>query len=157
MQQNNGATDQMKILAITSGGGHWEQMMLLRTTFEGAEVTYVNTIDGLAQRAGVSPAYVVPDCNRNKPMANITCALKVLAIVAQTRPNIVISTGAAPGLIGLAIGKVFGAKAVWIDSIANSEQLSMSGKLAGRFADLWLTQWQHLSSPKGPSYLGSVL
>ena len=33
----------------------------------------------------------------------------------------------------------------------------LSGQLAGRFADLWLTQWRHLARPGGPNYIGSVL
>jgi hypothetical protein len=34
---------------------------------------------------------------------------------------------------------------VWIDSIANAEQISLSAKLARPYADLWLTQWEELS------------
>ena len=33
---------------------------------------------------------------------------------------------------------LFGAKTMWIGSIANVQQLSSSGKLAGKFADVWL-------------------
>jgi hypothetical protein len=41
--------------------------------------------------------------------------------------------------------------------MANAEALSLSGEMAGRHADLWLTQWQHLARPEGPEYRGSVL
>jgi UDP-N-acetylglucosamine:LPS N-acetylglucosamine transferase len=75
----------------------------------------------------------------------------------KERPDVVISTGAAPGLLGLILGRLFGAKAIWIDSVANSEKLSMSGKIAGYVADLWITQWSHLSSKSGPRHFGSVL
>ena len=33
----------------------------------------------------------------------------------------------------------------------------MSGRLARRVADAWLTQWQHLARPEGPHYWGAVL
>jgi hypothetical protein len=69
----------------------------------------------------------------------------------------VISTGAAPGLFGVAIGSLLGARTIWVDSIANGEELSLSGHRARRFADLWLTQWPHLASKDGPFYRGSVL
>ena len=31
---------QMKILAISSGGGHWIQLLRLRPAFEGSDITY---------------------------------------------------------------------------------------------------------------------
>ena len=145
-----------KILAISSGGGHWEQLMIISQAFSEAEVTYATTIAALAERSGKT-ATVICDCNRNEPIASVKCMWQTLGLVARTRPDVVISTGAAPGLFALLFGKIAGARTIWIDSVANSEQLSMSGKIAGRLADLWLTQWKHLSGGGGPQYLGSVL
>ena len=70
---------------------------------------------------------------------------------------VVISTGAAPGFFGLAFGKLLGARTIWIDSMANVEELSLSGRQVRRFADLWLTQWPHLARPDGPRYEGGVV
>jgi len=50
-----------------------------------------------------------------------------------------------------------GAKTVWIDSIANIERISMSGKMVCGKADMVLTQWPHLAREKAPLYKGSVL
>jgi hypothetical protein len=83
--------------------------------------------------------------------------LEVFWIICKERPDIVISTGAAPGYLAIRVGKLFGARSVWVDSIANAEQLSMSGAMAGRYADLWLTQWPDLAKPDGPHYRGAVL
>lgn len=131
--------------------------MLIKDGFSSAELVYANTFEGLAENSGVGRAYVVRDCNRATPWANLGCALDIWRILRRERPDVVVSTGAAPGLIALALGKLVGARTIWIDSVANSEELSLSGRLAGRFADLWLTQWRHLGSPKGPQYWGSVL
>lgn len=57
-------------------------------------------------------------------------------IVLLHRPDIVISTGAAPGFFALLFGKLLGARTIWIDSIANAEQLSVSGQKVKLFADL---------------------
>jgi hypothetical protein len=69
----------------------------------------------------------------------------------------VISTGALPGYFSLRLAKLFGVKTIWIDSIANVEELSLSGQMIGKHADLWLTQWPHLAKPGGPLYRGTVL
>lgn len=88
----------------------------------------------------------------------ILLILQMLWLVLKFRPDVVITTGAAPGLVALQIGKLFGARTVWIDSLANAEKISLSGKLAERYADLWLTQWPHLVEryPNLTSF-GSVL
>ena len=149
--------EKLKVLAISSGGGHWEQLMLVVSCFSDDNVVYANTLEGLAEKSGVSPAYVVKDCNRDRPMDNLRCAAQVFGIIRREKPDLIVSTGAAPGIIALTIGKVMGAKTIWIDSVANSERLSLSGKIAGRIADLWLTQWAHLARKNGPQYYGSVL
>ena len=84
-------------------------------------------------------------------------ALQILWILLRTRPHIVVSTGAAPGYFAVRLGKLLGARTIWIDSIANVEKLSLSGQRIGRHADLWLTQWPHLAGPKGPHFLGGIL
>lgn len=147
----------VKVLAVTSGGGHWEEMMLIKDGFRDAQVVYANTFPGLAEKSGLDGAYVVTDCNRNTIFLGLKCTLDLWFVLRRERPNFVVSTGAAPGLIAVLLAKLVGAQTIWIDSIANAEQLSMSGRMAGRFVDLWLTQWRHLGSPKGPHYWGSVL
>jgi hypothetical protein len=58
----------------------------------------------------------------------------------------VCTTGASPGYFAIRIAGLLGARTVWIDSIANAESLSMAGRLAGRCADVWLTQWDSLAA-----------
>jgi hypothetical protein len=51
---------------------------------------------------------------------------------------------------------MFGARTVWVDSIANVECMSMAGMRVKKYADLWLTQWAYLAKPEGPNYRGAV-
>lgn len=146
-----------RVLAVSSSGGHWEQLMLLRDSFQGCEVQYAATMEGLGERSGVGATRIVPDFNANKPMRVLTGLMAVAKVVREAKPNVVISTGAAPGLIALLVGKMIGARTIWIDSVANSERLSLSGRMAGRIADLWVTQWEHLANRNGPVYYGAVL
>ncbi|MBT8423046.1 MAG: UDP-N-acetylglucosamine--LPS N-acetylglucosamine transferase, partial [Gammaproteobacteria bacterium] len=68
-----------------------------------------------------------------------------------------VSTGAAPGYFAIRFGKLLGAKTIWIDSLANVEQLSRAGRMAERYSDLWLTQWPDLAGGDGPDYAGQVI
>lgn len=150
-------TNRRKILAIASGGGHWEQMMLLRDAFAGHDVYYATTLAGLPVRNGIVSASVVSDCNRDEPLKMLRCAWDMFRLILREKPDVVISTGALPGLIGIALGHFMRRKTIWVDSIANVEELSMGGRYARWFADLRLTQWEHLAIPGGAEYVGALL
>jgi UDP-N-acetylglucosamine:LPS N-acetylglucosamine transferase len=149
--------EQKRILAVASGGGHWQQLMQLRPAFEGQITTYVTTNPAYAADVSDSELYVVTDANRSKPLRLLWSAYEMLIRVIKMRPEVVISTGAAPGLFGIVFGRLVGAKTIWVDSIANAEKMSLSGRIALRFADIVLTQWPHLARAGGPRHYGSIL
>jgi UDP-N-acetylglucosamine:LPS N-acetylglucosamine transferase len=147
-----------KVLAVSSGGGHWIQLLRLRPAFEGCDVTYATTREGYRADLGNDANFrVIPDGNRWSKIALLRSALGVLMLLLRERPDVVITTGAAPGYFAVRFAKWLGARAVWLDSVANAEELSLSGKKAGAFVDLWLTQWPHLAAGGGPKCFGSVL
>ncbi len=156
----------VRIVAVASAGGHWVQLMRLRAAWEGCEVTFVTTDPGLeavvrrqAAAAGAPPPgfRVIREANRWQKLRLIRQLGQLLLLMLRLRPDAVISTGAAPGYFALRLGKMLGARTVWVDSVANAEEMSLSGQKVRPWADLWLTQWPHLERPEGPRFLGSVL
>jgi UDP-N-acetylglucosamine:LPS N-acetylglucosamine transferase len=145
-----------RILAVASGGGHWAQLRRLRPAFDGHEVAYLTTDAGHRSEVGTAHFYVVRDGNRTSKLALLASALQIGLVLLRERPDIVISTGAAPGYLAIRGAKLLGARTVWIDSVANVDELSLSGRLASEKADLCLTQWPHLAGG-GVGYRGSVL
>lgn len=151
------AEKRIRVLAVASGGGHWVQLRRLAPAFEGCDVTYVTTEPGYRDEVAPARFFRINDASRwNKP-AVVLAALRMFLIVLRVRPNVVISTGAAPGYLALRLGGFLGARTMWVDSIANAEELSMSGRMAGKIADAWLTQWPHLAKESGPRCEGAVL
>ena len=146
-----------KILGVSSGGGHWVELMRLIPAFDGHDVAFA-TVDVVYRgEAGLARFYTVHDVTRWDTWRLVLAIMKLAWIVSRERPDVVISTGALPGYFALRMAKWFGARTVWLDSIANVEELSMSGQRIGKYADLWLTQWPHLAKPNGPLYRGTVL
>ncbi len=146
-----------KVVAISSGGGHWVQLLRLRPAFEGSDVVFVTVNPGYRADVGGARFCVVPDSNRwNKP-GLVRTALCILWLLLKERPDVVVTTGAAPGYFAVRLGKLLGARTVWLDSVGNVEVLSLSGQKVGRHADLWLTQWPAVATEHGPYYKGSVL
>ena len=146
-----------RVLAIASGGGHWQQLMRLRPAFQGQHPIYVTTNAAYSIDVPGNELFVVTDANRNEPVNLIRSAFGMLFRVLETRPDVVISTGAAPGLFGILFGRLVGARTIWVDSIANAERLSMSGRIASWLAHVTLTQWPHLQGADAPRYEGSIL
>jgi hypothetical protein len=151
--------DRKRVVAIASGGGHWLQLRRVAPAFDGMDVVYVGVLKEYAADVPAARFYAVPNVTRLSVGRLLLLAPRLLRILIKERPSVVVTTGSAPGLIGIAIAKtLFGSKTIWIDSIANYECLSTSGALARRFADVWLTQWPHLAKERpGPSFWGAVL
>jgi UDP-N-acetylglucosamine:LPS N-acetylglucosamine transferase len=146
-----------KVLAVASGGGHWVQLMQLLPSFAGHEVAFVTVQRDYAEQVRGARFFAVHDATRWDRWGLVILSLQLLWILLRVRPHVVVTTGAAPGVLALVLAKKLGATTVWIDSIANVEELSMSGRHAKRHADVWLTQWPHLAKPDGPQYRGGVL
>jgi UDP-N-acetylglucosamine:LPS N-acetylglucosamine transferase len=146
-----------RILAVASGGGHWVQLLRLLPAFDGCDVALVTINPAYRSQAQGRRFHVVNDATRWNKLALLLMGLRIAWILFKERPEVIVSTGAAPGYFALRLGKLAGMKTVWIDSIANVERLSLSGARIGKHADLWLTQWPHLALPQGPHYRGAVL
>lgn len=146
-----------RVLAVASGGGHWVQLRRVAPAFEGCDVTYVTVEKSYRDEVQDASVKIVLDATRWNKLKLIAMMFQITWIVLTTRPDVVISTGAAPGYFALRIAGILGKRTIWLDSIANVEGVSMSGQKIGPHATLWLTQWAHLAEPDGPQFRGSVL
>jgi hypothetical protein len=156
-----------KILAVASGGGHWIQLYRMRPAWNGHHVTYASTMPDIRsdlaresrkQGKGPPPFVALPEANRWQKWRIIWVIIRVAILVIRVRPDFVVTTGAAHGYFAVRFGRLIGAKTIWIDSLANADELSMSAVLARPFADVWLTQWEHLARPDGrPDFHGAVM
>ena len=131
--------------------------MLLRPGFEGHDITYVTTLPDLAETFGARPSVCFPDCNADTPLRVLVCLVVTGWQVLRHWPHAIVTTGALPGVIALAWGRAIGAQTLWIDSIANAEELSASGRLARRIAHRTLSQWPDVARAEGVDYKGAVL
>lgn len=136
-----------RVLAVSSIGGHWIQLLRISKPLEKRfDVTYMCTHDKCATMVERHKFYKIQDFSRwnaYKLLPALFRAVKVLRIV---KPDAVITTGAAPGLVCILAAKMLGIKSIWIDSVANVEHLSGSGRIACKIADVIYTQWPNLAT-----------
>jgi UDP-N-acetylglucosamine:LPS N-acetylglucosamine transferase len=146
-----------KILAVASSGGHWAQLLRLRPAFAGHRVVFATTQADSRTDLPDCTVHILPDANRHSKLRVLLLLLATLWLVLRERPDIVISTGAAPGYFAIRFGHYLGARTLWLESIANAEEYSLSTVMVRPYADMLLTQWPHLAQADGPFYRGSVL
>lgn len=147
----------LRLLAVSSSGGHWSQLMLLREAMAGCDVTFACTLDGAGVPWGIAGVETIPDCNRNTPFALLRQVWLSWRLLRRCRPDAVLSTGALPGLVFIVLGRLTGRRTVWVESMANSEELSQSGRWASRIAHACFVQWQALEQPGRTRFAGALL
>jgi beta-1,4-N-acetylglucosaminyltransferase len=66
------------------------------------------------------------------------------ATLLKVRPKAVIGCGPAITVLASVLGKLFGAKAIYIETGSSVSTLSKSGKIMYNIADLFFVQWASL-------------
>lgn len=146
-----------RLLAIASGGGHWVQLQRLRPAFAAYDTAYVSMFDSYAQLVAPARYYTVPDASRFDLRAFAPVFAKAIKILAKERPKAIVTTGSAPMLAFILLGRMMGARTLWVDSIANSERMSSSGRLARKLAHKVISQWPEVAKAEGVEHWGAVI
>jgi len=145
-----------KILAVASIGGHWIQMLRIAKPLEQQyAVVYMSTHPKCATMVEGREFHVMRDFSRWDAWKLIPEFFHQMKVLHKVRPAAVITTGAAPGLVCLFVARLCGIKTIWIDSVANAEHPSASGRIAAKFATQCYTQWPYEASEKF-KYAGNI-
>lgn len=145
-----------KIIFVASIGGHYVQLKRIFSNIENHRKIVVRTRATPVEIASNEVDYLISDFSRTDLQMLPIVFFESLRIIIREKPDLIVSTGALPGAVMLLVGKLLFCKTVWIDSIANTEKLSASGKIASYYADHVLTQWEHIADKK-VKYVGAVL
>ena len=144
-----------KVMAVASGGGHWVELRRLMPAFAGSEVLYVSTDPRPTPTSRRRATTAVTNVTRKSRLAFAATIREILAIVRARAPGGGGDDRRGAGLRRLVLAKLLcGSRTVWIDTVAYTEGMTLSGRLARPFADAWLVQWPHLAKPGGPEYWG---
>lgn len=150
---------ELKVCLAASAGGHLTQLLKIVPAAQGDDSFIVTTSEAVRASLGrFGEVHVVGECNREHPFRVIAVFVRCAALVLCKRPDVVLSTGAAPACLICFLAKLLGAKVVWMDSITNVERLSLSGRMVRPIANLFLVQWPELVQKyAGVEYVGAVI
>lgn len=137
-----------KVMAVSSYGGH---------TVELNQCLLLSGISSLVRVCTCGDCdYLIDNFSRVDIWKIGKVMRQMWNIINKVHPDVVVSTGAAPGLVAIIIAWALDIKTIWIDSAATRKKLSLSGKLVKPFCSEYYVQWPELVKGK-TKYNGNVL
>ncbi len=137
-----------KICLISSSGGHFEQLLMLRKLGEKNNI-FIVTEKTKYNKNDKKVNYFVMQVNRKEPLfifKMIGILFKSLYIFFKEKPDVVISTGVLASIPMLFIGHIFKKKVIYIESFAKINSPTMTGNLIykRKIADQFYVQWESM-------------
>lgn len=147
-----------KVLAIASSGGHYVQLkrIVQSASLESSEVFFIRTSISDSDSSVIENEYLISDVSRSNLRILPKVLRQIVSKIRELKPDVIITTGALPGLIAILVGRMFLVRTIWIDSIANTKKMSGSGTIAQYIANHCLTQWRNVESCR-IKYYGKVI
>ena len=140
-----------KVLFISSTGGHLAELLQLSPMFEKYDYRLVTEKTksnmGLLEKYPGKVDFLVYGTKSHflvYPFKLFFNCVKSLIIFLKFRPKVVITTGAHTGGPMCCIAKIFGAKVIYIETLANLYTKTITGRLVYLFADLFVVQWESM-------------
>ena len=137
-----------KICLISSSGGHYEQLLMLRPLIENNN-GFIVTEKTKYNRNDKKIKYYVTQVNRKEfffPIKFLSIIIKSLIIFLKEKPDVIISTGVLACIPMLYIGHIFHKKVIFIESFAKITSPTKTGKLIykRKIADQFYVQWKSM-------------
>jgi beta-1,4-N-acetylglucosaminyltransferase len=129
-------------LLVASSGGHLFQLLQLRDGWPREQRHWVtfDTPDARSLLAGEEITFAAHPTNRNLPnlLRNLVLAARLLW---RVRPRAVVTTGAGVAVPFCWVGRLAGARIVYIESLARVDGPSLTGRLVRPVAHEFFVQW----------------
>lgn len=148
----------MKICLVGSSGGHLNHLYMLKPIWEKHDRFWA-TFDQKGSRSLLKDErfYSLYFPSNRSIKALIINSVRAIKILLKEKPDLIISSGAAPAVPFFYIGKLLGAKTVFIEVYDRINRDTLSGRLCYKISDLFIVQWEEMKEvyPKAIN-LGSI-
>lgn len=152
------ADKKLKVCLVGSSGGHLTHLYMLKPFWENKDRFWV-TFDkedarSLLQGEQMYPLYFPSNRSIKALIINTWRALKILP---KEKPDLIISSGAAGAVPFFWLGKLFGAKTIYIEVFDRIDASTLAGKMCYPVTDKFIVEWDEMKAvyPKSIN-LGSI-
>jgi beta-1,4-N-acetylglucosaminyltransferase len=148
----------VRVLLVASPGGHLIQLLAVRRAWDGYSSAWV-TLDradvrGLLEGEEVVFAHGPTNRNVGNLLRNLVLAFR---LVRELRPEMVITTGAGVAVPFAWVGRLVGARVVYIESLSRIDTASLSCRMISPVASRVYGQWpEFIAAVPQSRFAGSV-
>jgi beta-1,4-N-acetylglucosaminyltransferase len=131
----------LTVLFASSAGGHLAQLLQLSSWYSDHDRTWVTfqLPDAVSLLEGEKTIWGHYPTTRNVPNL-FRNALLALRVVRKQRPSVIVSSGAAIAVPFFWIGKLYGAKTVFVEVIDRIDTRTLTARLCSPVTDLVIAQ-----------------
>lgn len=158
MKNNKKNISDLKVCLVGSSGGHLTHLYMLKPVWKNMNRFWVtfDKIDAnsLLKKEKVYHCYFPTNRNILNLLKNTILAVKILH---KEKPDLIISSGAGVAVPFFWLGKLIGAKTIYIEVFDRIDKPTLTGKLVKPVTDKFVVQWDEMKSVyKGSINLGSI-
>lgn len=153
----------MKICIVSSHGGHLAELLQLMEAFGKYNIHLIVHKDNVTigiKNDVIRTKYLIPVFFNLRLLVidMIIISIYELLIFIREKPNVIISTGSEIAIPIFILAKITGTETIFIESLARMHDISITGKILIRIADIFLVQWSELTIKyKKARYVGKIL
>jgi UDP-N-acetylglucosamine:LPS N-acetylglucosamine transferase len=143
MSRRHGDATEIKILLVGSSGGHLTQLLALEpwwNRFRHGWVTF-DTPDATHALAAQEQVWWAHHPTTRSVKNLVRNSILAFRVMRAFKPRVVVSTGAAVALPFFILGRLMGARTVYLEVYDRIETPTLTGRLCRPFTDLMLVQW----------------
>lgn len=153
-----GKVHQMKVCLVGSSGGHLTHLYMLKPFWNNYCRFWVtfnkDDANSLLKEERVYHCYYPTNRSLKALVVNARLAWRVLR---KEKPDLIISSGAAVAVPFFYLGKIFGAKTIYIEVFDRIDKPTVTGKLVYPVTDKFVVQWEEMKQVyKKAVNLGSI-
>lgn len=148
-----------RVLLVASSGGHLLELLELTGQYERQSRHWVtfDKPDARVLLAGETVTFAYSPTNRH--LGNLVRnSLLAFRLMVKLRPHAVITTGAGVGVPFVYAARVLGKRAIYVESLARIDELSLTGRIVYPVVTDLFVQWPELAERyrKG-RYAGAIV
>jgi UDP-N-acetylglucosamine:LPS N-acetylglucosamine transferase len=136
------AESRQRVLLVGSSGGHLAQLLALRAWWEQREHAWVtfDTPDALSALEGEQVWWAHHPTTRSLRALALNLGLAV-RVLWRFRPTVIVSTGAGVAFPFFVVGRLLGARTVYIEVFDRVETPTLTARLCRPLTSTMLVQW----------------
>ena len=148
----------MKICLVSSSGGHLTHLNMLKDYWKEKQRFWVtfDKEDANSMLKGEKVYYAYYPSNRSFKALCIN-TVRAIRILHREKPDLIVSSGAAPAVPFFYIGKLMKAKTIYIEVFDRIDAPTVTGRMVYPVTDRFVVQWEEMKKvyPKAIN-LGSI-